>query len=137
MRVMVMGLGVLTLCGCGSAVRHGPEVAMPAALQGELKVERVVATGKWSVVRPAFPQDFGKELNLGMQHCAGEGSRPVQLRLHVDRNHGAELLRGQIEIVDLRTSEVLGRFPVAATGPGTTRRFVGEICRKGFGKDWG
>ncbi|MCW3846200.1 hypothetical protein OF829_03045 [Sphingomonas sp. LB-2] len=136
MRMMVAGMA-LVLGGCSAAVREGPELAMPPTLQGELKVERVVATGKWSVVRPAFPQGFGDALELGMQNCAGGGTRPVQLRLHVDRNHGSELLRGRIEIVDLRTRAVLGRFPVAATGPGTTRRFVGEICRKGFGREWG
>jgi hypothetical protein len=136
MRVTIIGFAVLMLSGCTAAVREGPEVAMPVSGQGDLRVDRVVATGEWSIVRPAFPQGFGAELTEGMRGCTGGGTRPVHLRLHVDRNNGPEVLSGRIEIFDPRTRTVLAHFPVAATGPGTTRRFVGEICRKGFGKNW-
>ncbi|MEZ0242363.1 MAG: hypothetical protein ACAH11_03240 [Sphingomonas sp.] len=138
MKAMVIaGVAGMMLSGCTAAVRNGPEVAMPVSWQDNVRVERVVATGEWSIVKPAFPQGFGAELAEGMRGCTGGGTRPVHLRLHVDRNNGPEVLSGRIEIVDPRTGTVLAHFPVAATGPGTTRRFVGEICRKGFGKNWG
>lgn len=135
--IVIAGLAALVLSGCTASVRPAPERAMPAALLGDVKVERVVATGRWSIVRPAFPQGFGPELDEGVRACASDGSRPVLLRLHVDRNNGPEVLSGRAEIVDRETGNVLAHFPVAATGGNTTRRFVGEICRKGFGRDWG
>lgn len=133
--------GSLLLGGCGAAVGHGPEIAMPAAWRSDVRVDRLVASSRWVLGERPFPETMTGAVADAMRACAGDGSRPLELRLHIERHgHGnSRTVEGRAEFVDMRTREVVARMPIVASASAAdekkaSRRFADQICRKGFGQ---
>jgi len=144
------------LAACQPVVGNGPALEMPRGVLGDVRVESVWSSSKWTLSERPFPDALRSEVVGAMRLCASNGSRPVQLRLHVERlgysgrsfrlgHSKSQTLDGRIEVVDLETRAVLARMPIAATakpgrGAGTrepneqavSREFAAEICRKAF-----
>lgn len=144
------------LAACQPVVGHGPELEMSRGVLADVRVESVWSSSKWTLGERPFPDALRSEVVSAMRVCASNGSRPVQLRFHVDRlayagrsfplgHSKTQTLDGRIEVVDLETRTVLARMPIVATakpgwGAGTrepneqavSRQFASEICRKAF-----
>jgi hypothetical protein len=139
----VAALAVVACVGaCAPVVGHGPEIAMPAAWRSDAHVERLVASSRWVVGERPFPETMTGAVADAMRACAGSGTRPLELRLHIERHgHGnARTVEGRAEFVDMRTREVVARMPVVASAAAAderkaSRRFADQICRGAFAKD--
>lgn len=143
MKIRIATVGALSLLGaCSPVVGHGPEIAMPAAWRSDAHVERLVASSRWVVGERPFPETMTGAVADAMRRCAGSGTRPLELRLHIERHgHGnARTVEGRAEFVDMRTREVVARMPVVASAAAAderhaSRRFADQICRGAFSED--
>ncbi|MES2443120.1 MAG: hypothetical protein V4574_09845 [Pseudomonadota bacterium] len=143
MRICVVAFAALSLLGaCAPVVGHGPEIAMPAAWRSDVRVDRLVASSRWVVGERPFPETMTGAVADAMRACAGSGTRPLELRLHIER-HGrgnARTVEGRAEFVDMRTREVVARMPIVASAAAAderkaSRRFARQICRGAFAED--
>jgi hypothetical protein len=143
MKISVVAIAALSLLGaCSPVVGHGPEIAMPAAWRSDAHVERLVASSRWVVGERPFPATMTGAVADAMRACAGSGTRPLELRLHIER-HGHDnnrTVEGRAEFVDMRTREVVARMPVVASAAAAderkaSRKFAEQICRGAFSED--
>ena len=159
--LIVAASAAARLCACTTVVQGGPPMPLSPELVSTARVDMITMSSAWLPAEDDFSDTFTDEVREELSRCA-TGSRPLNLRLHVDDLERADRLQGLLtgtgrhflaataEFTDpARDNAVVGRFPVTVEAPVTGRvagaladrqmvvseAWARELCLEAFGRN--
>lgn len=146
----------LSLAGCVSMSRSEPVSAMSADWATTGRVDEVTLTRGELKVTPEFDGIFKSRVKAKLDACA-KGTRPLRLEAKIDRLDkanpvlttvvaGANVLRGEAQLIDIATGKPVGDYKVGQTVVGgrfaiitmgqaeeqMSDAFGDELCKQAF-----
>lgn len=163
MRLSTLFLSLAPLClvACAPVVQGGPPMPLSPDLVNGARVDVITMSSGWLQSEEDFSDTFTDEVREELTRCA-TGSRPLNLRLHVDDLERAGRLEGLVggggrhflaataEFTDpARDDLVVGRFPITVEAPTSgglagvladrqmvvSEAWARELCREAFGRN--
>jgi hypothetical protein len=164
MRTTAIAAGLsaaLTLGACAPVVQGGDPMALPPALIDSARINVIYMSSDWLRSQSDFSDTLTDEVREELNRCAA-GSRPLDLRLHIDElersgrlealleGSGRQTLSGLAEFTDPTQGDaVVGRYPIRVEADVGGRlagllgdrqmivseQFGRELCLRAFGRN--
>ncbi|WP_296819954.1 hypothetical protein [Brevundimonas sp.] len=160
MRHLALIAAAVSLCACAPVVQGGPPIPLSPELVSTARIDLITMSSGWLQSEEDFSDTFTDEVREELTRCA-TGSRPLNLRLHVDDLERAGRLEGLVgggrhflaataEFTDpARDDLVVGRFPITVEAPTSgglagvladrqmvvSEAWARELCMEAFGRN--